>query len=163
MSQLLKNLNSEIDTNEQLVKEYLSSAFLLDENNELIQESFDAFLKAAYSIINDEPAKITDDIIKARENLAKILVGLLQWKSGGVRGKDHALYRKIQARLTNDHLDSAKELGAADKNQKLLKLIIADMSDDKQKVKRIVDDLRAYYSKDGILKKSSYVLDISSS
>lgn len=161
MSQLLKVLNDEIGSNELLIKEWLSSAFLLDEQEEIIQESFDAFMKAAYSIINDEPAKITPEIKQARENLSKIIVGLLQWKSSGVRGKDHALYRKIQAKLTNDYLDIAKELGVAEKNKKLLDLIQTDMDTDKQKVTRILDDLRNYYGKVGVLKKSNVILDIS--
>lgn len=159
---LLQQLTKTIEAQDNQLREYLSLGFLLDENDNLIQESFNSFLRAAINIVNDKPEKVTPEIIHARENLAKIIVGLLQWKSSGIRGKDPLLYKDIQKKLTMDYIEDAKMLGSVEKNKKLYDIIIKDLDEQHEKVNRILDDLKDYYTKTGMLAKSNTVLDISS-
>lgn len=157
---LLRNINDFVDDEDIIIEGYLHQAFLLDENGNMISESLESFLKVAYTLINDE----SDDVEnkeQAEDNLAKIIVGLLQWKSAGVRGKDPVLYRDIQKKLSSTYIDDTIKLGTAEKNKKLLDKIRQNIKDDKETIVRILDDLKSYFSKNGILKKSNVTLDIS--
>ncbi len=162
---LLKSINDNTINEDAEVEGYLHQAFLLDENREMIQESFESFLKVAYSVINDTEKEKSETNMEnkdlAIENVAKVIVGLLQWKSSGVRGKDPVLYRDIQKKLSSTYAKDALTLGMADKNKKLLATIKQNIEDDKETILRILSDLKNYYSKNGILKKSHVALDIS--
>ena len=169
MNTLIQQISSIIEDSEELsfLKTEMGLSEILSEDGLIINESAADFFNGLNALIDSDIIKqydAEDGSVDDKNKImryARILAGLCYYRSRDIKRNNNDVFIKINKELMkdNDILNNIKNIGKKNAEE-MIKFIIENMQKDKQKVKKLADDIQHYFQNTSTLPKHNVKINL---
>ena len=176
MSTLLKQLVEQAETLEDIrfLREEMGLEEIISEDGQIINESMAAFFHGLFAlidraVINDNNTKATNDEdgdgkLTFKDTVlryARILAGLIYYKSKDIKKNNKEAFVQINKELTTDNalLNNVKVMGQKNADE-MVKFIIDNIQKNKEAVKKLATEVQHYFQNVGTAQKQNIKINL---